>query len=607
MRYEKIVLCMLVFAAASSLVNAASESPLAALEEFYRAGTSEDMQDYLAAQDTEFLYLAEKESDVREWFQAHFDEFDTLSTEIIEPQVLQQEYGSLIFYNLKAQVKQTSSGQTVNIDNDMVAFTIPREGGHVVRWTILRSMFRDKLDAHASMMSAYALTQEEVREETLAEQYEAAEHEEYGEADVEVQGIEEEKGFIGKIVSLIAKLALLGLLLGVLSAGIFIVLRIIRSRKHKSHIQEQAEREDRRAGQQEKQKAREESKKEDAIQKDAEHPGQEAVQQPPTHNHTHLIPEEEKSGKKKFLALGGIGIIAFIVIGLLVVGGAGLMMMGALGGDDDPGSGKEDSQKTQAVTCSSPYIRHGSSCCLDQDDNNICDKDEEGAGSTTPTTRAPTTTVKTTTTAPPTTSTPATSPPATSPPTTVPNPCGYPDKKAPPESEVLEITTSYGQEIMGYSFKVRSTSKDAEGCIEKVYLYLRKPNGAQDTTVHLDWTNTGEFTEQEITTGLMDATSTTARIWAKFPCRISGETPEKTETLTLKDMSVEHGKYSYKLAETLYTGECPTSAKVEVRENGKIIKTLIPSWKVSPKVDDDTKIGLAKIINSEQLMIWVSE
>ena len=30
----------------------------------------------------------------------------------------------------------------------------------------------------------------------------------------------------------------------------------------------------------------------------------------------------------------------------------------------------------KAVICNEPYIRFGSSCCLDQDENNICDKDE---------------------------------------------------------------------------------------------------------------------------------------------------------------------------------------------------------------------------------------
>src|SRR3989338_7170862 len=29
------------------------------------------------------------------------------------------------------------------------------------------------------------------------------------------------------------------------------------------------------------------------------------------------------------------------------------------------------------VTCDEPYIKVGTSCCLDQNDNNICDSDEE--------------------------------------------------------------------------------------------------------------------------------------------------------------------------------------------------------------------------------------
>ncbi|MEK6880614.1 MAG: hypothetical protein AABY22_13440, partial [Nanoarchaeota archaeon] len=31
----------------------------------------------------------------------------------------------------------------------------------------------------------------------------------------------------------------------------------------------------------------------------------------------------------------------------------------------------------KVITCESPYIRYGASCCLDQNQNNICDKDEQ--------------------------------------------------------------------------------------------------------------------------------------------------------------------------------------------------------------------------------------
>jgi micrococcal nuclease len=47
-----------------------------------------------------------------------------------------------------------------------------------------------------------------------------------------------------------------------------------------------------------------------------------------------------------------------------------------------PKTGQE--QQTQQVTCNKPYILVGTSCCLDQNDNSICDKDETIPESTPP-------------------------------------------------------------------------------------------------------------------------------------------------------------------------------------------------------------------------------
>jgi len=76
------------------------------------------------------------------------------------------------------------------------------------------------------------------------------------------------------------------------------------------------------------------------------------------------------------------------------------------------------------ITCTPPYIVAGSSCCLDENSNKICDVDEEDAPATpAPTTRAPITAPPTTrapaTQPPQTTAAPATLPPTTQPPTTL--------------------------------------------------------------------------------------------------------------------------------------------------------------------------------------------
>ncbi|MHC1567763.1 MAG: hypothetical protein ACXQTD_08740 [Candidatus Syntropharchaeia archaeon] len=33
--------------------------------------------------------------------------------------------------------------------------------------------------------------------------------------------------------------------------------------------------------------------------------------------------------------------------------------------------------KQETVTCNPPYIKVGTTCCLDENNNNICDKDEQ--------------------------------------------------------------------------------------------------------------------------------------------------------------------------------------------------------------------------------------
>ena len=55
------------------------------------------------------------------------------------------------------------------------------------------------------------------------------------------------------------------------------------------------------------------------------------------------------------------------------------------------------------LVCNNPYIQVGNECCLDRNDNNICDKDEITAMTTSTTTATTTTATSTTTTAAPST------------------------------------------------------------------------------------------------------------------------------------------------------------------------------------------------------------
>ena len=87
---------------------------------------------------------------------------------------------------------------------------------------------------------------------------------------------------------------------------------------------------------------------------------------------------------------------------------------------------------TNSVVCNKPYIQVGSACCLDANDNSICDSDEPSTTTTTVTTTT-TTTRSTTTTSTTTTSRPTTTTSTTTSTTTTTKPvspylssCGQP-------------------------------------------------------------------------------------------------------------------------------------------------------------------------------------
>ncbi|ODS38976.1 MAG: hypothetical protein A7316_06505 [Candidatus Altiarchaeales archaeon WOR_SM1_86-2] len=63
--------------------------------------------------------------------------------------------------------------------------------------------------------------------------------------------------------------------------------------------------------------------------------------------------------KSKYLGLGRLAIIIATVV----------LISGCI------------QQKQETVTCDPPYIKVGTTCCLDQNSNNICDKDEPASKS----------------------------------------------------------------------------------------------------------------------------------------------------------------------------------------------------------------------------------
>ena len=122
------------------------ESILSKLNTYYEAGKSEDVDKYLSVQDRTFLSIVGGK-DYQAYIEAAFKETDTVSYEIISPNVIiMNQNQAFIFYELKAKIKITSTGEITDIDNNMVAALWKYDnGGWKIRYTMLKTVFDEKM------------------------------------------------------------------------------------------------------------------------------------------------------------------------------------------------------------------------------------------------------------------------------------------------------------------------------------------------------------------------------------------------------------------------------------------------------------------------------
>ncbi|MFH0862702.1 MAG: hypothetical protein V1875_06720 [Candidatus Altiarchaeota archaeon] len=132
--------------------------------------------------------------------------------------------------------------------------------------------------------------------------------------------------------------------------------------------------------------------------------------------------------------------------------------------------------------CEAPYLRVGSSCCLDDNDNGICDNDDEEITQTvvedTPPeeTEEPTTTSQTTTTLLTITTTQVTQP--TLPPTTT-----QPAPAQNPQGTVMKLNSGwqeYEQDGTGTGYLFRFDEKEGVANQLKYWLEIKTPDGITD-------------------------------------------------------------------------------------------------------------------------------
>lgn len=136
--------------------NAEEQLILSKLNTYYEASKTENVNDYLLVQDTEFLTIVGGK-DYQAYIESAFQETDTISYEIISPQVLIMDKNqAFIFYELKAKVKITSTGETKDIDNNMVcALWKYDNSGWKIRYTMLRSLFDEKIQTEVFSEAAF--------------------------------------------------------------------------------------------------------------------------------------------------------------------------------------------------------------------------------------------------------------------------------------------------------------------------------------------------------------------------------------------------------------------------------------------------------------------
>jgi hypothetical protein len=128
-----------------------------ALTEYYDAGKAEDVDRYVAAQDTAFLEIVGGK-DYKAYFSAAFKETDVLSYELVKPQVIiVDESQAFMFYELEAEVTMVGTGETVDIDNSMAAAFWKYDDSWKVRYTMLRSVFDAKVEADVFGEAAAAM------------------------------------------------------------------------------------------------------------------------------------------------------------------------------------------------------------------------------------------------------------------------------------------------------------------------------------------------------------------------------------------------------------------------------------------------------------------
>jgi hypothetical protein len=167
-----IIFVISLFICSSAAVHGTPDEDnavLAALTEFYDAGKAEDAKRYIASHDEIYIDAISDVSSYRGYVSGAFEQFDTLSYSIESPRLFIEDKKALVYYELKARVRITETGETKDIDNSMVAF-LWRYDSWKVRYTVLESLYNQKVESSIIALAAMDLAEDSADNTTLKQQ-----------------------------------------------------------------------------------------------------------------------------------------------------------------------------------------------------------------------------------------------------------------------------------------------------------------------------------------------------------------------------------------------------------------------------------------------------
>ena len=172
-----LLAAVMIVALLATTVHAQDTAPvLNSLKEFYDASVAQDIDRYIKSQDQQYLDLLQQtqNTDYKSYFQAAWKLTTTKDYSIVDPHVNINDSMALVFYELKADVVLTDTQETKQIDNSMVALLVNTAGGWKVRYTILQSLYDEKIVQESAAITAMDYLADSESNVTLKQELKAA-------------------------------------------------------------------------------------------------------------------------------------------------------------------------------------------------------------------------------------------------------------------------------------------------------------------------------------------------------------------------------------------------------------------------------------------------